>query len=160
MRYLSGYEPPLLRLVKSELAWLIGNIVIYTLCLNISHNCLMKKDTKMLKQIATCVAMICLILAATAASTAESVGSNQGASVLDYLTDKDGRYSGPTVEENILKMDTDKNGFADVLEVRAFLALKHGKDYEKALLDRWEVHSLGGGCPVPFAKEFLSESKN
>jgi hypothetical protein len=80
--------------------------------------------------------------------------------VLGYLTDKDGKYTGPTVEDNILVMDTDKNGFADVLEVRAFLALKHGRDYEKALLDRWEVHSLGGGCPVPFAKEFLSESKN
>lgn len=80
--------------------------------------------------------------------------------LLGYLTDVNGKYTGPTVEENILKMDTDKNGFADVLEVRAFLALKHGKDYEKALLDRWEVRSLGGGCPVPFAKEFLSESKN
>ena len=79
---------------------------------------------------------------------------------LGYLTDADGKYTGPTVEDNIALMDTDKNGFADVLEVRAFLALKHGKDYEKALLDRWEVHSLGGGCPVPFAKEFLSESKN
>ena len=28
-------------------------------------------------------------------------------------------------------------------------------DYEKALLDRWEVRSLGGGCPIPFAKEFV-----
>lgn len=120
----------------------------------------MKKDAKMLKLIATYIAMICLLLAATAASAAESVGSNQGASVLDYLTVANGIYIGPTVEENILKMDTDKNGFADVLEVRAFLALKHGKDYEKALLDRWEVQSLGGGSPVPFAKEFLSESKN
>lgn len=80
--------------------------------------------------------------------------------VLGYLTDKDGKYTGPTVEDNILVMDTDKNGFADVMEVRAFLALKHGKDYEKTLLDRWEVHALGGGCPVPFAKEFISESKN
>ncbi len=80
--------------------------------------------------------------------------------LLGYLTDANGKYTGPTVEDNIALMDTDKNGFADVLEVRAFLALKHGKDYEKALLDRWEVHSLGGGCPVPFAKEFLSESKN
>jgi hypothetical protein len=79
--------------------------------------------------------------------------------LLGYLTDANGKYTGPTVEDNILVMDTDKNGFADVLEVRVFLALKHGKDYEKALLDRWEVHALGGGCPIPFAKEFLSESK-
>ena len=119
----------------------------------------MKKDAKILKLIAASIAMICLLLAATAASAVESALSNESASVLDYLTDKDGqtisKYSGPTVEENILKMDTDKNGFADVLEVRAFLASKYGKDYEKALLDRWEVHSLGGGCPIPFAKEFL-----
>ena len=79
--------------------------------------------------------------------------------LLGYLTDANGRYTGPTVEDNILLMDTDKNGFADVLEVRAFLVSKHGKDYEKALLDCWEVHSLGSGCPVPFAKEFLSERK-
>ena len=80
--------------------------------------------------------------------------------ILDYLTDKDGRYTGPTVEQNVAIMDTDKNGFADVMEVRAFLALKHGKDYQKALLDRWEVRAMGGGCPIPFAKEFVSESTN
>ncbi len=80
--------------------------------------------------------------------------------ILDYLTDKDGKYTGPTVEQNVAAMDTDKNGFADVLEVRAFLVLKHGKDYQKALLDRWEVRAMGGGCPIPFAKEFVSESTN
>ncbi len=80
--------------------------------------------------------------------------------LLGYLTDADSNYTGPTVEDNIALMDTDKNGFADVLEVRAFLASKHGKDYEKALLDRWEVHSLGGGCPIPFAKEFISDKIN
>ncbi len=80
--------------------------------------------------------------------------------ILDYLTDKDGKYTGPTVEQNVAVMDTDKNGFADVLEVRAFLVLKHGKDYQKALLDRWEVRAMGGGCPIPFAKEFVSESSN
>ena len=101
---------------------------------------------------------IFLLFAATSASAAGSAVNNNRLSVLDYLTDIDGKYTGPTVEQNIVKMDTDKNGFADVLEVRAFLALKHGSDYEKALLDRWEVHSLGSGCPIPFAKEFLSGS--
>ena len=80
--------------------------------------------------------------------------------LLGYLTDANGRYTGPTVEDNIALMDTDKNGFVDVLEVRAFLASKYGKDYQKALLDRWEVHSLGGGCPIPFAKEFVSDKTN
>jgi hypothetical protein len=79
-------------------------------------------------------------------------------SLLGYLTDSAGKYIGPSVEDNIVMMDADKNGFADVTEVRAFLAQKHGKDYQKAVLDRWEVQSLGGGCPIPFAKEFYSES--
>jgi hypothetical protein len=92
------------------------------------------------------------LLSYTSASHAEDI--------LDYLTDSDGRYTGPTVEQNVAAMDTDKNGFADVLEVRAFLVLKHGKDYQKALLDRWEVRAMGGGCPIPFAKEFVSESSN
>ena len=123
----------------------------------------MKKDAKILKLIAAVIAMVYLLLATTAASAVETAVSKQGVSVLDYLTDADGKtiskYSGPTVEENIIKMDTDKNGFADVTEVRAFLALKHGSEYQKAVLDRWEVQSLGGGCPIPFAKEFLSESQ-
>ncbi len=84
-------------------------------------------------------------------------GQAQAESVVDYLTDAQGKYAGPTVEDNIKAMDTDTNGFADVTEVRAFLALKHGKDYQKEVLDRWEVRALGGGCPIPFAKEFLEE---
>ncbi len=79
-------------------------------------------------------------------------------SLLGYLTDSAGKYIGPSVKDNIVIMDTDKNGFADVTEVRAFLAQKHGKDYQKSVLDRWEVQSLGGGCPIPLAKEFYSES--
>jgi hypothetical protein len=104
-------------------------------------------DHKMTKLIIT----ICLLFCA---------GASHAEDILDYLTDKDGKYTGPTVEQNVAAMDTDKNGFADVLEVRAFLVLKHGKDYQKALLDRWEVRAMGGGCPIPFAKEFVSESVN
>jgi hypothetical protein len=101
-----------------------------------------------------------LVLSSFSALAVETGISTDGNSVLGYLTDKDGKYTGPTLEDNVLAMDTDKNGFADVTEVRAFLALKHGKDYQKAVLDRWEVSALGGGCPVPFAKEFYSDSKN
>jgi hypothetical protein len=119
----------------------------------------MNKDAKILKLFAASIATICLLLTATAASAIETAVSNQGLSVLDYLTDADGKYTGPTVEQNIITMDTDKNGFADVTEVRAFLALKHGSEYQKAVLDRWEVQALGGGCPIPFAKEFYSDGK-
>ena len=77
--------------------------------------------------------------------------------VLDYLTDKEGRYTGPTVEDNVKKMDKDNSGFADFEEVRAFLELKHGVGYEKAVLDRWTVAATSQSCGTSFAKE-LSEN--
>jgi hypothetical protein len=109
---------------------------------------------KMLKYLFEVATLVLMLFISHSASAVETVVSSDDNSVLGYLTDKNGKYTGPTVEDNVLAMDTDKNGFADVTEVRAFLALKHGKDYQKAVLDRWEVSALGGGCPVPFAKEF------
>ncbi|MGZ8258904.1 MAG: hypothetical protein ACXWTR_06985, partial [Methylotenera sp.] len=84
--------------------------------------------------------------------------------VLEHLTDKDGKfvskYNGPTVEDNVLAMDTDKNGFADVFEVRAFLELKHGKGYQKQLLDKWESSASGKSCSTPFAKDLYIDKNN
>lgn len=77
--------------------------------------------------------------------------------LLGYLTDSAGRYTGPSVEDNIALMDTDKNGFADVFEVRAFLEAKHGKGYEKELLDKWESSARGKSCSTPFAKDLYSD---
>ena len=77
--------------------------------------------------------------------------------LLGYLTDSQGRYVGPTVEDNIKLMDTDKNGFADVFEVRAFLELKHGKGYEKELLDKMEASASGRSCSTPFAKDLYGD---
>lgn len=73
------------------------------------------------------------------------------ATVLDVLTDTQGRYTGPTVEDNVVSMDTDKNGFADASEVRAFLELKHGKGYESEILERFEASIKGTSCGTPFA---------
>ncbi|MGQ0443281.1 MAG: hypothetical protein ACT4OH_07560 [Methylophilaceae bacterium] len=73
--------------------------------------------------------------------------------VLGYLTDQQGQYTGPTLEENVIKMDTDRNGFADVYEVRAFLELKHGSGYQKNVLDRWQVAAMGASCGTSFAKD-------
>lgn len=69
--------------------------------------------------------------------------------LLNYLT---ADYAGPSVEENVALMDTDKNGFADVYEVRAFLELKHGKGYEHELLDKWQSAASGQSCGSAFAK--------
>ena len=77
--------------------------------------------------------------------------------LLGYLTDQNGRYIGPSVEDNIALMDTDKNGFADVFEVRAFLESKHGQGYEKELLDKWESSASGKSCSTPFAKELFRD---
>lgn len=85
------------------------------------------------------------------------IGTMQLASaveLLEYLTDKNGQYIGPTVEDNVAKMDTDNNGFADVYEVRAFLELKHGTGYQKAILDKWEVLANSKSCGTSFAEEF------
>lgn len=75
--------------------------------------------------------------------------------VLDYLTDKNGNYQGPTVEENIAKMDKDNNGFADVAEVRAFLEIKHGAGYQKAVLDRWEILANSKSCGTSFTEALV-----
>lgn len=79
-------------------------------------------------------------------------GLAQAADLLNYLTDQDGRYIGPSVADNMALMDTDKNGFVDVFEVRAFLELKHGKGYEKELMDKMEATAKGQSCGTPFAK--------
>ena len=124
----------------------------------------MKKDANISKYLAALIAAICLLLTATIVSAAESTVNNNSLSVLDYLTDKDGKtiskYSGPTVEENVAKMDTDKNGFADVFEVRAFLVAMHGSDYQKDLLDKWEASASGKSCSTPFAKELYTGKTN
>lgn len=75
--------------------------------------------------------------------------------VLDYLTASE--YAGPSVEDNVTLMDTDKNGFADVYEVRAFLELKHGKGYEHELLDKWQSAASGKSCGSAFAKGLYLE---
>jgi hypothetical protein len=75
--------------------------------------------------------------------------------LLGYLTEN--QYNGPSLEDNVVQMDTDKNGFADVFEVRAFLELKHGKGYEKELLDKLEASASGKSCSTPFAKELYGD---
>lgn len=84
----------------------------------------------------------------------------QSDAVLNYLTDAAGRYTGPTLEDNVARMDADKNGFADVFEVRSYLELQHGKGYEKELLDKWEASASGKSCSTPFAKELYSDKTN
>jgi hypothetical protein len=84
---------------------------------------------------------------ASFAHAVQSVTPEKPISLVDLLTDKNGNYIGPTVEDQVKLMDTDHNGFADVFEVRAYLELQHGKGYEKELLDKLvrtaDRHSCG-----------------
>ena len=104
---------------------------------------------KMLRPLLQIIIFMSLFLAVTLANAED---------VLGYLTDKDGKYTGPSVEDNIMAMDTDKNGFVDVHEVRAFLELKHGKGYEKELLDKMEATAKGRSCSTPFAKQMYIDN--
>ncbi len=80
--------------------------------------------------------------------------------VLSYLTDKSGAYKGPSLEDNVLAMDTDKNGYADVFEVRAYLELKHGKGYQKEVLDRMEASANNKSCGTTFANDLYINKNN
>ena len=112
---------------------------------------------KLLVRLLQVITAVCLLFVTTAVSALEVTKSADSISVLDYLTDKEGKYSGPTLEQNVAKMDTDKNGFADVFEVRAFLVAMHGKDYQKELLDKWEASASGKSCSTPFAKDLVTD---
>ena len=112
-----------------------------------------------LLQVATSILLLfvaTLVSAVDVTLNAETAGATT-VSMLDSLTDKDGRYTGPTVEDKIAKMDTDKNGFADVFEVRAYLVALHGSEYQKDLLDKWEASAKGKSCSTPFAKELYTD---
>lgn len=60
----------------------------------------------------------------------------------------------PSVEENIDAMDTDHDGQITVTEIRAFLEARHGKGYEKALLDDMEEKAGTKSCASPFSKSY------
>lgn len=78
------------------------------------------------------------------------------AAILDDLTDKSGYYTGPTVEERIVAMDNDENGFVDVHEVRAFLEKQHGVGYKKALLDKLEQNAYRRSCQTNFVDQLAT----
>jgi hypothetical protein len=60
----------------------------------------------------------------------------------------------PSVEDNLQAMDKDRNGMVTASEVRAYLESKHGKGYEKAILDRMQASEGGASCGTPFAQSF------
>ncbi len=61
----------------------------------------------------------------------------------------------PSVEENLREMDKDRNGIVTASEVRTYLQSKHGKDYEKSILDKLQSTERGASCGTTFAQSFL-----
>lgn len=74
----------------------------------------------------------------------------QGAALADQAVDT----ATPSVQDNLVAMDTNKDGMVTVSEVRAYIESKHGKGYEKELLDRMEASTNGLSCATPFANRF------
>ncbi|WP_331509290.1 hypothetical protein [Novimethylophilus sp.] len=60
----------------------------------------------------------------------------------------------PGAEENIRALDADHDGLVTVTEMRAFLEARHGKDYEKTLLDEMEEKAGTKSCGSPFSRSF------
>jgi hypothetical protein len=60
----------------------------------------------------------------------------------------------PSVEDNLREMDKDRNGIVTVSEVRVFIESKHGKGYEKEILDKMESVS-GQSCGTSFAQSLF-----
>lgn len=57
-----------------------------------------------------------------------------------------------SVEQNILAIDTDRDGQVTVSEVRAYLEAQHGKGYKQVLLDDMETKAGLKSCGSPFSK--------
>ena len=131
----------------SVLLFEFQRIVLGCGLLGFNNRMLIKGAIKMFKRTAQFIILLGALLTVTSVNAED---------VLAYLTDANGRYTGPSVEECVALMDTDKNGFADVFEVRAFLELKHGIGYEKDVLDRMEASAKGTSCSTPFAKELYT----
>jgi hypothetical protein len=79
---------------------------------------------------------------------------------LTNLANPNDEYAGPSVAAQVTQMDKDNNGFADVFEVRAYLELKHGKGYEKPVLDKWAISATSKSCSISNAKELYSDKPN
>lgn len=60
----------------------------------------------------------------------------------------------PSVEDNIRAMDTDHDGMVTAHEMRVFLEKKHGKDYQKDMLDELEAKAGAKSCASPFTRSF------
>lgn len=60
----------------------------------------------------------------------------------------------PSVEDNLRDMDKDRNGIVTVSEVRVFIESKHGKGYQKEILDKMEGAS-GQSCGTAFKQSLF-----
>lgn len=95
-----------------------------------------------------CVVTICCQSLLSHAENVLPLSSNANAS-LNFSSNNSPANS---IAENIYAMDKDGDGMVSVVEVRAFIESRHGKTYQKDVLDEMESSINGKSCSTPFAK--------
>lgn len=60
----------------------------------------------------------------------------------------------PSVEANIIAMDTDHNGMVTVEEMRIYVQSKHGSSYQNEALKKMEASANSRSCASPFSGSF------
>lgn len=72
----------------------------------------------------------------------------------DMLPDAGDKPSSLSVEDNMRVMDINHDGMVSVSEIRTYLEMMHGKNYEQPLLDMLEAKATGKSCASPFTRSF------
>lgn len=60
----------------------------------------------------------------------------------------------PTVEDNIVAMDTDHDGMVTIAEMRKYVQTKHGASYQHDVLKKMEAAADSRSCGSPFSSSF------
>jgi len=60
----------------------------------------------------------------------------------------------PSVEDNILAMDTDRDGMVSVAEIKVYLQKEFGPHYKESLLEKMDFAAKAQSCDSSFTRPF------
>jgi hypothetical protein len=60
----------------------------------------------------------------------------------------------PSVEDNILAMDTDHDGMVSVAEIKVYLQKEFGPHYKESLLEKMDFAAKAQSCDSSFTRPF------
>ncbi|MFM9914001.1 MAG: hypothetical protein ACKVN9_10755 [Methylophilaceae bacterium] len=60
----------------------------------------------------------------------------------------------PSVEANIVAMDTDRDGMVSVAEIKAYLQKEFGPHYKESLLEKMDFAAKAQSCDSSFTRPF------